>query len=107
MEKLVGKPQPGEYHILLAHFPRYFPTYAAWGADLTLSGHNHGGIIRLPGIGGLVGPDPGLFPKYDHGEFTIDGRKMIVSAGKIEDRPEINRPAWPGILGFVGAQNGD
>jgi predicted MPP superfamily phosphohydrolase len=105
MEKLVGKPEPGEYHILLAHFPRYFPTYAAWGADLTLSGHNHGGIIRLPGIGGLIGPDPGLLPKYDHGEFAIDGRKMIVSAGlgthTIDLR--INNPAELVILDFVGA----
>ena len=105
MEKLVGKPQAGEYHILLAHFPRYFPTYAAWGADLTLSGHNHGGIIRLPGIGGLIGPDPGLLPKYDHGEFAIGDRKMIVSAGlgthTIDLR--INNPAELVILDFVGA----
>ncbi len=31
---------------------RFFDAYAGWGADLTLSGHIHGGIVRIPGIGG-------------------------------------------------------
>lgn len=44
-----GIPDPEAFHILLAHNPVYFDTYAAWGADLTLSGHLHGGIIRIPG----------------------------------------------------------
>ncbi len=71
----------GDFHILLAHNPVYFETYARWGADLTLSGHLHGGIIRLPGIGGLITPQAKLFPKYDRGLFEEDGKYMVVSAG--------------------------
>lgn len=105
MEKLIGKPEEGEYHILLAHYPKYFPVYAEWGADLTLSGHIHGGIVRLPLVGGLVGPDPCIFPHYDYGEYRIGSRKMIVSAGlgthTINVR--INNPAELVILDFVNA----
>lgn len=68
-------------HILLAHNPVYFDTYAQWGADLTLSGHLHGGIIRIPGIGGLITPQAKLFPKYDRGLFEKNGKYMVVSAG--------------------------
>lgn len=103
MEKLIGKPEEGEYNILLAHFPRYFPVYAEWGADLTLAGHVHGGIVRLPFVGGVVGPDPALFPHYDYGEYREGKRKMIVSAGlgthTINLR--INNPAELVILDFV------
>lgn len=79
-EKL-GRPKPDQFHILLAHNPVYFPTYARWGADLTLSGHLHGGLIRIPGIGGLVTPQVKLFPRYDRGLYKIDGRYMAVSPG--------------------------
>ncbi len=77
----VGQRKEGAFNILLAHHPRYFETYAGWGADLTLSGHLHGGIVRLPLLGGVISPDPQLFPKYDHGRYTKDGSTMIVSAG--------------------------
>lgn len=53
-----------EYNILLAHNPNFIQSYAAWGADLTLSGHIHGGMVRLPFIGGIFSPDTLLFPKY-------------------------------------------
>lgn len=69
------------FHILLAHNPVYFETYAKWGADLTLSGHLHGGIIRIPGVGGLITPQAKFFPKYDRGIFEKDGKYMVVSAG--------------------------
>ncbi len=69
------------YHILLAHNPVYFEQYAAWGADLTLSGHLHGGIIRLPLIGGIITPQAKLFPKYSAGRYHIGKREMIVSRG--------------------------
>ena len=76
-----GMPDPEAFHILLAHNPVYFDTYAAWGADLTLSGHLHGGIIRIPGIGGLITPQARLFPKYDRGLISLNGKYMVVSAG--------------------------
>ncbi len=76
-----GSTRGEEYHILLAHNPVYFETYAKWGADLTLSGHLHGGIIQVPGIGGLITPQARLFPKYDRGLFEQDGKYMVVSPG--------------------------
>ncbi|MCC8136809.1 MAG: metallophosphoesterase [Clostridiales bacterium] len=81
MEALLGKPDMPGYQILLAHHPIYFDTYAAWGADLTLSGHLHGGMVRLPLLGGVVSPQFTLFPRYDRGLYTQGESKMIVSAG--------------------------
>ncbi len=69
------------YNILLAHNPVYFEQYAAWGADLTLSGHLHGGIIRLPFVGGIITPQAKLFPKYSAGKYEIEKKQMIVSRG--------------------------
>ncbi len=70
-----------KYSILLAHDPRYFKAYVGWGADLTLSGHVHGGIMRLPFVGGVISPYLRLFPKYDAGEFEEDEKTMIVGRG--------------------------
>lgn len=79
-EKL-GVPEAGAYHILMAHNPVYFKQYAKWGADLTLAGHLHGGLIRIPGIGGLVTPQAKLFPRYDRGLFERKGKYLAVSPG--------------------------
>lgn len=108
LRKRLGVPDEGRYNILLAHHPKYFDAYADWGADLTLSGHLHGGIVRLPGIGGVVSPDPGLFPRYDHGRYrkTVGSRtrQMIVSSGlgthTINLR--VNNPAELVVLHFTG-----
>ncbi len=70
-----------DFTILLAHHPDYFKSYAEWGADLIFSGHLHGGLVRLPFIGGMLSPQIKLFPKYDKGEFTEGQSTMIVSAG--------------------------
>lgn len=67
--------------ILLAHYPKYFETYIRWKPDLILSGHYHGGIIRLGGKHAVVGNDFTLFPKYGYGFFEKDHAAMIVSAG--------------------------
>jgi predicted MPP superfamily phosphohydrolase len=72
--------EPG-YKILMAHNPDYFSTYKEWGADLVLAGHVHGGIVRLPLLGGVVSPRIAFFPKYDGGRFDEDGKTMIVSRG--------------------------
>lgn len=81
LEQVLGVARRDEYHILLAHSPSYFKEYASWGADLTLSGHYHGGTVRLPFLGGLVGPDYKLFPKWSRGRYEEAGRTMIVSGG--------------------------
>lgn len=81
LTELFGTPGEDAYHILLAHNPVYFKQYARWGADLTLSGHLHGGLIRIPGIGGLITPQARLFPRYDRGLYERKGKYLAVSPG--------------------------
>lgn len=98
VEKLLGSVKKDKFSILLAHNPEYFQSYAKWGADLTVSGHIHGGIMRLPWLGGVISPSLRLFPKYDSGEFEENGKKMILSRGmglhhiklRFFNRPEIS-----------------
>lgn len=79
---LLGSPDQGAYTILLAHNPDYFPQYARWGADLVLSGHIHGGIVRIPIWGkGLLSPNVRFFPKYDGGVYHEKDSTMILSRG--------------------------
>lgn len=81
VDRLAGKANGDRLQILLAHNPVYFSEYAAWGADLVLSGHVHGGIIRLPGLGGVLSPSATLFPRYDGGKFQEKGSIMILGRG--------------------------
>lgn len=76
-----GDPDENKYNILIAHNPDFFDDYAAFGPDLVLSGHLHGGIVAIPGIGGVISPQLRLFPKYDFGTFTKGNTTMIVSRG--------------------------
>ena len=78
---VLGTPQKENYIVLLAHNPDYFPNYAGWGADLVLSGHVHGGIVRIPGWKGVLSPNVRFFPKYDGGKFTEGKSTMILSRG--------------------------
>lgn len=80
-EKLVGPNDESRFSVLMAHDPEYFEGYAKWKPDLVLSGHNHGGIARLPFVGGVISPRLKLFPHYDGGLFEEYGSKMILSRG--------------------------
>lgn len=81
LQETLGEANEGKYEILLAHNPDYFEEYATWGADLVLSGHVHGGMMRLPVLGGVVSPSFKLFPKYDGGIFKLGKSTMIISRG--------------------------
>lgn len=81
MEELIGTPFRNGIHVLLAHNPKYGNTYFSWGADLTVCGHYHGGILRLGEHTGLTCPQFLLFPPYCCGDFHKGDRHMIVSAG--------------------------
>ncbi len=93
----LGAADTDAFQILLAHSPLFFDTYAAWGADLTLAGHFHGGTIRLPALGGVMTPQYQFFSPYCAGTFEEDGRVMIVSRGlgthtvniRFQNRPQV------------------
>ena len=86
-----------DYAVTLCHRPERFPELAATGYDLVLSGHNHGGLIRLPFAGGLFSPG-GLFPEYDRGLFALGDKTLLVSPGlsgsggcpRLFNRPEVS-----------------
>lgn len=73
--------QKNELSIVLAHEPQYLQNYANAGADLVLTGHAHGGQIRLPFVGGIVAPDQGFLPEYTSGKYNSTDTEMIVSRG--------------------------
>lgn len=81
LKNVIGAPDRTKCNLLIAHNPDYFSEYAKWGADLVLSGHVHGGIMRLPLIGGVISPSYRLFPKYDGGVFQENGTVMLLGRG--------------------------
>ena len=81
LTNVVGKADSSKCNILIAHNPDYFPEYAKWGADFVLSGHVHGGIMRLPLLGGVIAPSYRLFPKYDGGVYKENGAIMLLGRG--------------------------
>ena len=97
LDSLFGVCDDSKYHIFMAHNPDYFSDYATWGADLTFSGHVHGGMIRLPFLGGALSPMIHFFPKYDKGLFKNSNKYMILSGGlgnhtfkfRVNNLPEI------------------
>lgn len=76
-----------KYKVLLCHHPEYYLRLSQYPIDLILSGHCHGGQIRVFGRG-IFAPGQGLLPKYHHGVY--DGR-MVVSAGCANTAPI---PRW-------------
>lgn len=97
LEGWIGKLKKDSFNILLAHDPSHFDAYCEYGPDLVFSGHVHGGLIRLPKLGGLVSPEYKLFPKYDCGVYEKNDTKMLVSRGlgshtiniRINNKPEL------------------
>jgi hypothetical protein len=81
LEKTLPKIDKSKCNLLIAHNPDYFEKYAQWGADLVLSGHVHGGIMKLPLVGGVVAPSYRIFPKYDGGVFKNGKSTMLLGRG--------------------------
>ncbi len=91
IQSKLGRPNGG-FHILLAHNPLYGQAYEAAGFDLTFSGHVHGGMIRVPCLGGVMSPDRSFFPKYSKGKYDINGSTLIVSPGIGGHKARIGNP---------------
>ena len=98
VEEIQALVSPDVCSVLLAHHPERIWDYAKTGVDLVLSGHAHGGQVRLFGHG-LYSPDQGIFPRYTSGVYTSGKTKLYVSRGagnhsflppRIFNRPEID-----------------
>lgn len=72
---------PGDFIVLLGHRNTWIEKFPTLGVDIILSGHSHGGIVRLPFIGGVLGNSVELFPEHDAGLFVTDAYSLIVSRG--------------------------
>ncbi len=96
-EKLSSMLNEHRFNLVLAHRPERFPIYGDTGADVILSGHAHGGQIRI-GRHGIYAPQQGLFPKYTEGWYRSGKSRMYVSRGlgntiafpRIFNTPELN-----------------
>lgn len=80
--------------ILLSHRPDSFVFGAAsatWGVDLVISGHDHGGQVVLPLLGGIWGGDQGLFPAYVHGLYEKDAMRLAITSGLGTQRESLPR----------------
>ena len=89
------------YLLLLSHRNNRYETYAEAGIDLTLAGHAHGGIIRLPGTDGLIGPSREFLPDYTAGLYALSDGQMVVSRGLGNQWPAFrlfNRPHLPVVV---------
>ena len=88
------------YQLLLSHRNNRYKTYQEAGVDLTLAGHDHGGIIRLPGTDGLIGHH-GFFPAYTNGRYDLSYGQMVVSRG-LGSKPPLyrlfNHPHLPLVI---------
>ena len=100
-EEFIGRLRaefPDNYVVLLGHRNYWMEKYPELPVQLILCGHAHGGIVRIPGIGGLLGTDRTLFPDYEAGKYDNGRYTMIVSRGignsvalpRLFNRPEID-----------------
>jgi len=100
-------------HVLLCHYPEsviWYDAFDSGNLDLAICGHTHGGLVRLPFVGGAYAPEQGWWPRYDQGQFPIytdttwsqyggaEGSDylgtMIISGGLAGEHgvPRINNP---------------
>lgn len=107
LKKRFGTPDDDRFTILLAHNPRYKKEYLAWGADLTFSGHYHGGVMMLGKKRGAISPDLRIFPGECGGIHKKGEHAMIVSAGLGEHTIpiRIHNPRELTILRISSLQN--
>ncbi|PRY82454.1 metallophosphoesterase [Alkalibacterium olivapovliticus] len=86
-----------EFNLLLSHRAELMEVYADSAVNIVLTGHAHGGQIRIPFINGIYAPSQGFLPEYTSGMYEQGGTSMIVSRGlgnsvfplRINNRPEL------------------
>ena len=89
----LGYADPAYFNILLYHDASKFDYLSEFGYDLVFTGHIHGGLVRIPLMGGLFASDYTFFPSYDKGIFKDKRSVMVESAGLGDARiPRWNNP---------------
>lgn len=92
LAKTMAQAEPDTFTILLAHRPELIDQYAAVGFDLVVSGHAHGGQVRIPWLlNGLYAPNQGCFPDYAGGKYQVGDTTLIVSRGLARESTRIPR----------------
>lgn len=86
------------FRLLITHYPTNFDGYVEYeDIDLGISGHEHGGVVRLPIVGALYSADQGLFPDYTEGLIQMGMVPVVISRGlgdsygfpRINNQPEL------------------
>ena len=82
-----------DFSILLSHRADIYPGIKDTGADLILSGHLHGGIVRLPFLGGIIGKNEkkSFFPYYEYGFYKEDDCAAMIVSGGCDKNPQKRR----------------
>lgn len=96
---------PGEFVLWLGHRNYWVERYPSLPVDLILSGHAHGGIVRLPGIGGLLNVNHSFGAEYESGVYPGERFQMLVSRGLGNSIPVprfLNRPELVKIILHCG-----
>ncbi|MCR5214461.1 MAG: metallophosphoesterase [Eubacterium sp.] len=102
INKMLGLPSNDEYNILLGHTPDFMKAYSQWGADLVLSGHFHGGILRFPFINrGLITPRLRPFADYVYGMKKMGNTTMLITNGIGQHSVKLKINNIPEVVGIV------
>ena len=94
--------------LMLCHYPEFSQwffekdLYYEFDFELMLSGHTHGGLVRIPFVGGLYAPNQGLFPEYTKGLYYVDKENknpyhMLVTSGLGQDKRFIRVNNFPEV----------
>ena len=97
--------EEGTFSVLLSHRPELTELYRGSGFDLVVSGHAHGGQVRVPLLlNGLYAPNQGFFPRYAGGLYDLDGTALAVSRGlSISRLPRVFNPPEAVVIDLVPA----
>ena len=75
------KAETGKFNILMYHCSDYFDLISDYGYDIIFAGHSHGGIVRLPFVGGVFGNSGDYFPDYAGGVYEEDNCTLFSNRG--------------------------